>query len=776
MFSTELSFTLEAAFREAVTRHHAFFCLEHVLFALLFDENVTTVVRHCGGDEREIKKDLEQFFDQLETLESEDSSVPAAVRDIEPQQTPALRRVLQRAIMHMQAAGKDTITLLDVLVALFSEEDSHAVHALEKQGVTRLDVLNFVAHGISKINPLKAGKGLPDGESEEEEELSDEDGDEQPSRRSKRKALEQFAEDLCAQAERGELDPVIGRDAEVERALKILCRRQKNNPLFLGDPGVGKTAMAAAIAQRIVDGKVPDKLKGARLFSLQVGSLIAGTKFRGEFEERLRRIVEELLAISNAILFIDEIHTIVGAGATGSGSMDAANLLKPALASGKLRCIGSTTHEDYKKSFEKDRALSRRFSVIDLSEPSIRETIQILKGLKGRFETHHSVRFLPSSLKAAAELSAKHITDRFLPDKAIDVLDEAGAANMLLDPSKRKRAIGEREIERVVSTIARVPVKSVSATDEEALRTLEERLSKQVFGQDQAVKALVRAIKRSRASLKVDDKPVGCFLFAGPTGVGKTELSRALAKELGVHFHRFDMSEYMEKHAVARLIGAPPGYVGYEEGGQLTDLVRRQPYAVLLFDEIEKAHEDIFHILLQVMDDARLTDSHGKKADFRNVVLILTTNAGSEKAAALGFGDKVVTGHREEAIKRLFKPEFRNRLDEIIHFTSLAPSVIQRIVQKLLSELASQLEERAIELRVEDSARELLARRGFDPVLGARPMARLIQREIKDPLADEILFGKLKRGGSVLVREKDDHLDFTIEENPAPPKKEKVQA
>jgi ATP-dependent Clp protease ATP-binding subunit ClpA len=769
MFSTELNFALEAAFREAVTRRNAYFCIEHVLYALLFDESVVSVVRACGGDEREIRRDLETFFETLvekvedsSSLENEKSLLPTE----SPEQTPALQRVLRRAIVHMQSAGKDLISPIEMLVAIFSEEDSHAAHALLKQDISRLDVLNYISHGVSKINPLLESQD--DEDEEESEELDEEEGG--SSRRRKRSsALVQFTENLTNQAREGALDPVIGREHEVDRALKVLCRRQKNNPLFLGDPGVGKTALAAAIAQRIVAEDVPDQLKGAELFSLQMGSLIAGTKFRGEFEERLKRIVQELLKKEKAILFIDEIHTIVGAGATGSGSMDAANLLKPALSSGKLRCIGSTTHEDFKKSFDKDRALSRRFSPIDVPEPSVTDTIEILKGLKSRFEEHHAVKYAPAALRAAAELSAKHITDRFLPDKAIDVLDEAGASNSFLEMSKRKKSIGEKEIERVVSSIAKVPVKSVSSSDEEVLRNLEAKLSAQVFGQSAAVKALVQSIKRSRANLKQVDKPVGCFLFAGPTGVGKTELSKALARELGVHFHRFDMSEYMEKHAVARLIGAPPGYVGYEDGGQLTDLIRKQPYAVLLFDEIEKAHEDIFSIFLQVMDDARLTDSHGKKADFRNVVMIMTTNAGSEKAGSLGFGDKLVSGSREEAIKRLFKPEFRNRLDEIIHFAPLPGPVVVKIVEKLVRELQVQLTERSIVLEVDADAREYLATKGFDSVLGARPMARLVQREIKDPLADEILFGKLKKGGRVHVRLKEGALSFLIEERKVVP-------
>jgi len=765
MFSTELNFALEAAFREAVTRRNSYFCIEHVLYALLFDETVIAVIRNCGGDEREMRRDLETFFETI-VEKRDDSGSEDEERGLmsseSPEQTPALQRVFRRAIVHMQSAGKDVIAPVEMLIAIFSEEDSHAAHALLKQDISRLDILNYISHGISKVNPL-----LEDSRNDEErsgEEDETEEGGEEVRSRRRASALEQYTENLTNEAKEGRLDPVIGRALEVERALKILCRRQKNNPLFLGDPGVGKTAMAAAIAQKIIAGEVPDQLKGAELFSLQMGSLIAGTKFRGEFEERLKKIVQELLKKEKAILFIDEIHTLVGAGATGTGSMDAANLLKPALSSGKLRCIGSTTYEDFKKSFDKDRALSRRFSPIDVPEPSVADTIEILKGLKSRFEVHHAVKYSPAALKAAAELSAKHITDRFLPDKAIDVLDEAGASNSLLEVGKRKKSIGEKEIERVVSTIAKVPVKSVSSSDEEVLRNLETKLSGQVFGQAAAVKSLVQSIKRSRASLKQEDKPVGCFLFAGPTGVGKTELSKALARELGVHFHRFDMSEYMEKHAVARLIGAPPGYVGYEDGGQLTDLIRKQPYAVLLFDEIEKAHEDLFHIFLQVMDDARLTDSHGKKADFRNVVMIMTTNAGSEKAGSLGFGDKAVSGSREEAIKRLFKPEFRNRLDEIIHFAPLPSVVVLKIVEKLVRELEAQLAERSISLEVDEASREYLAKKGFDPLLGARPMARLIQRELKDPLADEILFGKLKKGGRVQVRLLDEVLSFAIEE------------
>jgi len=753
MFSTELGYTLEAAYREAAQRGHAFFCLEHLLFALLFDEQISTVLKRCGGNLPELKKELESFFEKHMEVVG-----PSSDKDeIQPIQTPAVQRVLQRAIMQMHSAGKNLVTAQDVLVSLYSEKDSHAAYFLHKQGIERLDIVNYVSHGVTKdgLGPLF------DSEQGEEEER-DEEG-EAESRSKRPGALARFTENLTELAKEGKLDPVIGRELEIERAIKILSRRQKNNPLFLGDPGVGKTALASALAQRVVSGDVPDSLKDSSVYSLNIGSLIAGTKFRGEFEDRLKALIKELSTQAHPVLFIDEIHTIVGAGATGTGSMDAANLLKPALASGDFRCVGSTTHEDYKKSFEKDRALSRRFSNIDISEPTIEETVKILKGLKGRFEQHHKVTYSEAALRAAAELSAKHINDRFLPDKAIDVVDEAGAANMMLPLKKRKKVIGDKEIEKVVALIAKVPIKSVSQDDQTNLLNLEPSIKHLIFGQDEAVSAVCQAIKRNRAGLKRDNKPVGCFLFAGPTGVGKTELARVLSKELGVAFHRFDMSEYMEKHTVSRLVGAPPGYVGYEEGGILTDLVRKQPYAVLLLDEIEKAHEDLFNILLQVMDNASLTDSHGKKADCRNIILIMTTNAGSEKAAAIGFGDKKIISNREEAIKRLFKPEFRNRLDDVIHFNPLTRTDIGRIVDKFIIELEEQLSAKKITFDLSPAARDWLAENGFDVVLGARPMARLIQKEVKDPLTDEILFGKLIKGGRVNISTNKDKLELTID-------------
>lgn len=753
MFSTELAYLIEAAFKEAVKRHHAYFCIEHLLYSLLFNDDVIDILTKSGVDLVKLQKRIETYFDtEMEKVVESSGSEEV---EYEPVQTPASRRVIQRSLVHARSASKDIIAPRDLLVAILGEEDSHAAFFIREQGVEKIDVLNYISHGISKYEALVPTEFV----------RSDTGGDEEEGETFKpgEKILPRFTENLTALARDGKLDPIIGRDQEIERAIKVLARRQKNNPLFLGDPGVGKTSLAHGIAQRIVAEDVPEVLKGSEVYSLQVGSLVAGTKFRGEFEERLKRIIQELTANQKAILFIDEIHQIVGAGATGTGTMDAANLLKPALATGKLRCVGSTTYEDYKKSFEKDRALSRRFSPIDVNEPSIEDTIKILKGLVDRFEQYHSVSYASSALKAAAELSAKYITGRLLPDKAIDVVDEAGAANAILPPKKRKKTITEKEIESIVSTIARVPVRTVTADDTELLKNLEPRLKAAVFGQDKAVEAISKAVKRSRANLTQEQKPVGCFLFAGPTGVGKTELAKSLATELGIPFHRFDMTEYMEKHAVARLIGAPPGYVGYEEGGQLTDMVRKNPYAVLLLDEIEKAHEDIYNILLQIMDDAVLTDSHGKKADFRNIILIMTTNAGSEKAASLGFGIGQQDTNRESAIKKLFKPEFRNRLDEIVYFNPLPKSIITSIVKKFIKQLEVQLSERKITFAVSDDALVWLGDKGFDPLLGARPMSRLIQREIKDAIADEILFGRLRKGGAVSIGVKDGKLTFSYD-------------
>jgi ATP-dependent Clp protease ATP-binding subunit ClpA len=749
VFSTELGYTLEAAFREASSRRHAFFGLEHLLFALLFDDKIMKIVDRCGGNVHELRENIESFFSNESELLSDDES--------EPVQTPAVQRVLQRAVLHVRSAQKSVVTSVEVLVALMAEDDSHAVHFLLNQEITRLDILNFLAHGLSK----DSNTGSDDKTARIDEEgdgTTQEDG----VKTARQGALKKYTEELTEQARRGELDPVVGRDEEVERALRVLARRTKNNPLFIGDPGVGKTALAHALAQRIVAEDVPHVLDGARMFSLTIGNLVAGTKFRGEFEERLRLIVKELTAIEKAILFIDEIHTVVGAGATGAGSLDAANLLKPVLSSGKIRCVGSTTHEDFKKSFEKDRALSRRFSSIEVREPTVEETIKILQGLRQRFEDHHQVTFSRGALTAAAQLTARYVRERFLPDKAIDALDEAGAANMLRPVSRRKKTLTEKDIETVVSMIARVPIKTVSKEDTTVLQKLEQNLRSRVFGQEQAVCAIARSIKRSRANLQSENKPVGSFLFAGPTGVGKTELAKVLAGELGVYFHRFDMSEYMEKHTVARLVGAPPGYVGYEEGGILTDMVRKHPHAVLLFDEIEKAHHDIYNILLQVMDDAALTDSHGRKADFRHVIVILTTNLGSERAGSLGFGLGAATSHRDKAIKDFFKPEFRNRLDEVIHFEPLPLEIVCNIVDKFMLEIRNSLQERNVTIELSSEARLFLAKKGFDPILGARPMGRVLQRDIKDRLADELLFGELRKGGVVSVDMSDGNLSFTF--------------
>jgi ATP-dependent Clp protease ATP-binding subunit ClpA len=754
MFNTELTYLLDAAIKEAITRRNTFFCAEHILYALLFDPEIEKALKSLGADKTKLLSRLSVFF----TNELEHA--PKEQKEVEPLQTPQSRRIIQRALIQTRSSGKDLVTPLDMLAAISKEQEDEcmASYFLRQLGMSHLDILNYISHGISKVSDEE----LEDEEVTENQKHASDDSESDQLQQNPEKTLQQFTEDLTELARNGKLDPIVGREKEISRAIKILARRQKNNPLFLGDPGVGKTSLANAIALKIISNEVPDVIKGATIYSLHVGALVAGTKFRGEFEERLRKIVLALKKKDKAILFIDEIHQLVGAGATGNGSMDAANLLKPALQSGNLRCIGSTTYEDYKKTFEKDRALSRRFSPIDVIEPSIEETVLILQGLVSHYESFHKVHYSKAAIKAAAELSAKHIFGRLLPDKAIDVIDEAGATNAILPESQRKKTITEKEIEKVVSLIARVPVSSVSKDDSARLQGLEKRLKDKVFGQAEAVEQVVKAVKRSRASLGNEQKPVGCFLFAGPTGVGKTELAKCLAQELGVPFHRFDMSEYMEKHSVARLVGAPPGYVGYEEGGQLTDLVRKQPYAVLLLDEIEKAHEDIYNILLQVMDDARLTDSQGKLADFKNIILIMTTNAGSEKSATVGFGSQVHRAKSEEAIKKQFKPEFRNRLDEIIYFAALSEPLLKDIVEKFIHELEKQLSERKVTFHLTDEAKQYLAEKGYDPLLGARPMKRIIQREIKDALSDEILFGQLKKGGLVTIVLEDEKLKFNF--------------
>ena len=753
MFSTEFAYTLEAAVREASNRKHMYFSVEHLLFALCHDIEVKEILFESGANIEELRSQLEDFFDdhveQIDTRidqEIEDSTRAESL-EIPPFQTPAVQRVLQNALIHIRNAGKEIVHTKDVLVSLFSEEDSHAVYFLHEQGVTKLDVLDFISHGVAKRSF--------------EEDIEDLDQQESGSAK-KGKFLYKYTENLTELAREGQLDPVIGREAEISRALKVLARRSKNNPLFLGEPGVGKTAIAHAIAQKLADGDIPEALTSCTFFLLDVASLIAGTKYRGEFEERFKGVLKDLRDVEQPIVFIDEIHTIVGAGAVGTGSMDAANLLKPSLSSGLIRCIGSTTYEEYKKSIEKDRALARRFSTIELPEPSVEETVKMLKGHKDAFEKHHNVKYTDTALKAAAELSAKYITDRHLPDKAIDVIDEAGAANALLDHKKRKKSIAIREIEEVVSAIAKVPVRSVSGDEEETLKGLAIKLQAQVYGQDDAVESIAKAIKRQRAGIRQEGRPIGSFLFSGPTGVGKTELAKALSSILGVPFHRFDMSEYMEKHTVAKFIGAPPGYVGYDEGGQLTDLIKKHPHAVLLLDEIEKAHPDIFNILLQVMDTATLTDAQGRKADFRNVILIMTTNAGSGEAKALGFSRQGASDKQDTELKKLFKPEFRNRLDEIISFAPLPTDVMEKIVDKFILELEAQLKNRKITFKLSKQARTWLATKGFDPQLGARPMSRMIEREIKDPLTDEILFGKLKKGGTVKIDLKKEQLSFTI--------------
>ncbi len=742
MISKELSATLGFAVREAKKRRHEYVSIEHILFAILNDPSGIEIVESCGGSVDNLLNALENFFDEkIERIPEGDDYVL--------QQTIGFQRVIQRAVNHARSAEKNEVALADVLASIFLEKDSHAEYFLSEEGVTRLDVLNYVSHNVSKTPYSDSAGGLAKPDREE--------------RRKKGSPLQLFTIDLVKLAKEGKLDPLIGREVELERTMQVLCRRRKNNPVFVGDPGVGKTAMAEGLAQKIQKGDVPELLKDIQIFSLDLGGLLAGTKFRGDFEQRLKGVIAELQRRPKAILFIDEIHTIVGAGATSSGSMDASNILKPVLASGEIRCIGSSTFEEYKNHFEKDRALSRRFEKIEIMEPPVSETIQILKGLRSRYEEHHGIEYTDTALKVAAELSVKYLRDRYLPDKAIDVIDEAGAFIRLSGSSRRKR-INPSDIEKIVAKMARVPTQSVSTSDKAKLENLQDGLRQVVFGQDDAIRALVTSIKRSRAGLGTPDRPVGCFLFTGPTGVGKTEVSRQVALLLGVEFLRFDMSEYMEKHAVARLIGAPPGYIGFDQGGLLTDGIRKHPHSVLLLDEIEKAHIDLFNILLQVMDHATLTDNTGRKADFRNVILMMTSNAGSREmsAASIGFGHthKGAEFKGKKAIEKLFSPEFRNRLDEIITFNALDLDIMEMIVDKFIAELNQQLAIKKVALTISPRVRTWLAKEGHDPAYGARPLGRVIQTEIKDKLSDEILFGRLHNGGHVALDLADDKLAF----------------
>jgi ATP-dependent Clp protease ATP-binding subunit ClpA len=746
VLSQELEFSLNSAFRDARARRHEYVTVEHLLAALLDNPSAAQVLRACGGNIDDLRKNLVSFLDE---------NVPAlpSESDAEAQPTVGFQRVIQRAVLHVQGVGKKEVTGANVLVAMFGEKDSHAVYFLHKQSISRFDVVNFISHGISKVPEENQGE-LPAPEEAEE-----------GAPATERSPLDVFTVDLNEQARLGKIDPLIGRDNEITRTIQVLCRRRKNNPLFVGEAGVGKTAIAEGLAKKIVDGEVPSVLADSIIYSLDMGALLAGTKYRGDFEKRLKAVLGALKKQDGAILFIDEIHTIIGAGAASGGAMDASNLLKPALGSGELKCIGSTTYQEYRGIFEKDRALSRRFQKIDVTEPSVEEAVEILRGLRSRFEEHHGIRYTQQALRSAVELSSRYINDRHLPDKAIDVIDEAGASVHLLPESRRKKTIGVGDIENIVARIARIPPKSVSSTDREALRTLDRDLKLVVFGQDQAIDALATSIKLSRSGLGEPEKPIGSYLFAGPTGVGKTEVTRQLASILGVELIRFDMSEYMERHTVSRLIGAPPGYVGFDQGGLLTDAVNKHPHAVLLLDEIEKAHPEVFNLLLQVMDHGTLTDNNGKKADFRNVIIVMTTNAGAEKInrSSMGFKTQDHVGDEMQEINRMFSPEFRNRLDAIIGFKALDEHTIEHVVDKFIIELESQLDDRKVTIDVDRDARKWLAKHGYDPAMGARPMARLIQEKIKRPLADELLFGSLAHGGAVRISLKDDDLEFNIE-------------
>ena len=736
MLSANLEQTLHRALAYANERRHEYATLEHLLLALTEDQDAIAVLRACGVSLEEVRADLAEYIDnQLTNL------INAHVGDAKP--TAAFQRVLQRAAIHVQNSGREEVTGANVLVAIFSERESYAVYFLQEQEMTRLDAVNYISHGIAKVPGQEESRPVQGAEEEQGEKVV----------KKGREALDAYCVDLNAKAKSGKIDPLIGRAHEIERTIQVLCRRTKNNPLYVGDPGVGKTAIAEGLARRIVEGQVPDVLKDATIFALDMGALLAGTRYRGDFEERLKAVMTELEQQDHAVLFIDEIHTVIGAGATSGGAMDASNLLKPALQAGSLRCIGSTTYKEYRNYFEKDRALVRRFQKIDVNEPTIEDAVKILRGLKPYYEEHHGVRYTADALRTAVELSARYIGDRKLPDKAIDVIDEVGAAQALKPESKRRKTIGVKEVEAVVAKIARIPPKSVSRDDKAALQTLERDLKTMVFGQDRAISALSSAIKLARAGLREADKPIGCYLFSGPTGVGKTEAARQLSRTLGVELHRFDMSEYMERHTVSRLIGAPPGYVGFDQGGLLTDAVDQHPHCVLLLDEIEKAHPDLFNILLQVMDYGKLTDHNGKTVDFRNVILIMTTNAGAADMAkpAVGFLREQREGEDSEAIERMFTPEFRNRLDAIIPFSGLKPEVVAQVVEKFVLQLEAQLADRHVTIELSEAARRWLAERGYEPLYGARPLGRLIQEHVKKPLAEELLFGQLAEGGLVVV-------------------------
>ena len=745
MLSKDLEATLNEAFRGAKSKRHEFMTVEHLLLALLDNDIAINVLTRIGVELEKLREDLEQYIDSTTPL------IPAGDSERETQPTLGFQRVLQRAVFHVQSSGRKEVSGANVLVAIFSEQESQAVFFLKAQNVERIDIVNFISHGISKV-PDEDGEGENLGEVGEEEAAGE--GQSQSP-------LEAFATNLNEEAKAGRIDPLIGRDSELERVIQVLCRRRKNNPLLVGESGVGKTAIAEGLAKRIVDGQVPEVVADSEIFSLDLGALLAGTKYRGDFEKRFKAVLAELKKKEGSILFIDEVHTIIGAGAASGGVMDASNLLKPVLTSGQIKCMGSTTYQEYRGIFDKDRALSRRFQKIDVNEPDVDDTYRILKGLKSRYEEHYNLRYTDKALRTAAELAAKYINDRFMPDKAIDVIDEAGAAQQLQPPSKRKKSIGQSDVEAVVAKIARIPPNQVSTSDKKDLKDLDKKLKMVVFGQDEAIEQMANAIKLTRAGLKSGEKPIGSFLFSGPTGVGKTEVSRQLATIMGVELLRYDMSEYMERHTVSRLIGAPPGYVGFDQGGLLTEAVTKHPHSVVLLDEIEKAHPEVFNLLLQVMDHGTLTDNNGRKADFRNVILIMTTNAGAQEMdrTSIGFSEQDNRSDGMEVIKRMFTPEFRNRLDAIVQFGSLPLEVVKTVVDKFLTELQAQLDDKRVTLEVEDEAVDWIAKEGYDEKMGARPMQRLIQDKIKKPLAEDLLFGVLaKNGGTVRITVEDGDL------------------